>query len=189
MGLLSTILKHNPIDAYSAWNRKRLTKKGIVNKRDNQIYRHVGLRFFPKILKLTNNLTVEGTEHICKLPNSGFIAISNHKYALDPFYLGTVFCHNNKVARKIAWVSKLENFKYPFQKSIITPFGTIPLGEGRKMTPLTLKMIREKLKEGVGVGMFPEGTRMEGDKVGNFHTGAARFCLKYKVPYIPMAII
>jgi 1-acyl-sn-glycerol-3-phosphate acyltransferase len=188
MSTLMNILLHNPIDAYSAWNRRRLKKKGIVDKRDNQIYRHVGLRFFPKILWFTNKLTVEGTENIKKLARGGFIAVSNHQYALDPFFLGCMFNHENKIARKIAWVSKLENFTIPIQKSLVTPFGTIPLNKDRKMTPLTFKMIHEKLSKGVGVGMFPEGTRGDGTKIGNFHAGASRLALHYQVPYIPMAI-
>lgn len=189
MSLLKKILLHNPIDAYSAWNRRRLAKKGIVEKRDNQIYRHIGIRFFPKILWFTNKLTVEGTENIAKLPSkSGFIAISNHQYALDPFFLGCMFNHENKITRKIAWVSKLENFTIPIQKSLVTPFGTIPLSKDRKMTPLTFRMIHDKLSKGIGVGMFPEGTRSTSTKIGNFHAGAARLALHYKVPYIPMAI-
>ncbi|MHA1340616.1 MAG: lysophospholipid acyltransferase family protein [Promethearchaeota archaeon] len=190
MGVLKSIISHNPIDYYSAWNRRRLTKKGIVEKRDNQIYRHVGIRFFPKILKITNQLTTYGTENIGILPSKiGFVVVSNHKYALDPFYLGAAFIHNYQITRKIAWVSKIENFIFPIQKSIITPFGTIPLGKGRKIIPLTLKMINDKINKGIGIGMFPEGTRNKSKKLQEFHAGAARIALEYKVPYIPMAIL
>lgn len=189
MGLLSTILKHNPIDRYAVWNRKRLTKKGKCFERDCEIYNNIGMRWFPKILKFTNDLSHEGTHNIFKLPNKGgFIVVANHRYTLDPFYIGTAFHHQGKYSRKIHWVSKYENFKYPIQRSIIIPFGTIPLTEDRKLSNGTLKMIEGRLENGIGVGMFPEGHRNKDGTLAPFHAGAARLCLEHNVPYIPVAI-
>lgn len=188
--LIKSALKHNPIDAYAEWFRKNL--ESIGNKRleefDHDVYWRFAYVMFPRILKITNKFTWEGDENIPNIKGS-FVAVCNHKYALDPFYAGVAFACG-KVNRKVVWVSKLANLKTPIMKSIITPFGTIPLSKDRKMTPFTKKRIDDIIAEQIdGVGMFPEGSRSKDGIIRPFHTGSAILCLEKKVPYIPIALM
>lgn len=147
--------------------------------------------WFLRILRFTNKLNWIGGENMDKLGHGGFVVVANHGHALDPFYIGEAF-QNKKYARRVKWVSKIENFTTPIQKSIIKPFGTIPLGKNKRMTPETKRLIIKTLKENDGVGMFPEGGRNRTkNKIScrEFHSGAALICLDNKVPYIPVAIV
>lgn len=49
-----------------------------------------------------------------KLGRGGFVVVANHGHALDPIYICEAF-QNKKYARRIKWVSKLENFKIPIK--------------------------------------------------------------------------
>jgi 1-acyl-sn-glycerol-3-phosphate acyltransferase len=186
MGYLGHVIKKmvqlNPIDALAANSRRRLQNKGKdkLEASDNWVYWHIGMRFFPKILRFTNHLTLEC---LGDLPRSTFVVVSNHQYALDPFFIGLGIKTN-----KVCWVSKLDNFKTPLMKSIIAPFGTIPLNRNRKMSKLTLSMIHEAIDHGYAIGMFPEGGRSKKGILEGFHAGAARICLERRIPYVPVAI-
>jgi len=49
--------------------------------------------------------------------------------------------------------------------------------------------MKEALRKGDMVGLFPEGTRTKTGVMGRFHTGAARLCIEMNVPYVPCAVI
>ena len=52
----------------------------------------------------------------------------------------------------------------------------------------SLRLIKKELNRGEIVGMFPEGTRTKDGQLRRFHTGAARLCIEYGIPYIPVGI-
>lgn len=158
--------------------------QGLVNK----VYYHIGARFFPRICWLSNRVTWENNEFVPPRENKGLVVVSNHKYLLDPFFVSMAFTGPH-VYREIRWVSKIENFTTPFVKSIIFPFGTIPLSPERTLTGRTIKEIKYSLSRGLAVGMFPEGGRTKNGPIRPFKTGAARMVLLNKVPYIPAAAI
>lgn len=192
--LLKMALFHNPIDAYISWHRRHLAKRGPENvyKFDQRIYWTVGYIFFPRILRLTNKFTWEGEENLREV-DGPFMVVCNHNDALDPFYVGTAMsCGSRNQRIHVSWVSKLGNLHTPIMKSIISYFGTIPLGRGRKMDEQTGAMIKDALRRGQGIGFFPEGsrgkTREERAMIREFHSGAARLCLEHKIPYIPVVL-
>lgn len=189
--LAKMVMYHNPFDAYVSWHRKHLAKKGPDNvyKYDQLIYWRVGYIFFPKILKLTNKFTYSGYEHLKDLKGP-FMVICNHNDSLDPFYAGTALsCGTRRKMIHVSWVSKLANLHTPLMKSIIKYFGTIPLAPGRKMDATTRKLIEDVLAHKQGIGFFPEGGRSKDrSQIRQFHAGAARICLEYKIPYVPVCL-
>ena len=45
------------------------------------------------------------------------------------------------------------------------------------------------LKDNLMLGIFPEGTRQKGDRLGRFHDGVASMALRTGVPVVPVAIV
>lgn len=182
---------HNPFDAYVNWHRKHLAKKGSENvyKYDQLIYWRIGYIFFPRILKFTNKFTYSGYEHLKDLKGP-FMVICNHNDSLDPFFAGTALsCGTRRKMIHVSWVSKLANMHTPVMKSIVKYFGTISLGPGRKMDADTRKEIEQVIAHKQGIGFFPEGGRSKDrSEIRQFHAGAARLCLEYKLPYIPVCL-
>jgi len=163
-------------------------RRGEWQNHINAVYYHVGARFFPKITWITNRTTWENNEFIPRRETGGLIVVSNHRYLLDPFFVSMAFTGPH-VYREIRWVSKIENFTTPIVKSIVFPFGTIPLSPDRTLTERTVKEICYCLKRGLCVGMFPEGGRTKSGPIRPFKTGSARMVILNKVPYIPVALI
>ena len=122
-------------------------QKGEWQRLVNMVYYHIGARFFPKITWITNRTTWENNEFIPPREKGGLVVVSNHKFLLDPFFVSMAFTGPH-VYREIRWVSKIENFTTPIVKSIIFPFGTIPLSPERTLTERTIKEIQYCLKRG-----------------------------------------
>jgi 1-acyl-sn-glycerol-3-phosphate acyltransferase len=163
-------------------------KRGEWQDHVNKTYYHVGARFFPRITWITNRTTWENNEFIPPREKGGMIVVANHKYLLDPFFCSIAFTGPH-IYREIRWVSKIENFTQPIIRSIIFPFGTIPLSPERTLTERTIREIKYSLQRGLCIGMFPEGGRTKEGPIRPFKTGAARMVLLNKVAYIPTALL
>jgi 1-acyl-sn-glycerol-3-phosphate acyltransferase len=189
--IINMAMYHNPFDAYVNWHRKHLAKKGpeAVYKYDQMIYWRVGYIFFPKILKLTNKFTWSGQENL-KDFHGPFMVICNHNDSLDPFFAGAALsCGTRRKEIHVSWVSKLANLHTPLMKSIIKYFGTISLAPGRKLSAETRQSIEAAIAHKQGIGFFPEGGRSKDrSQIREFHAGAARLCLEYKLPYVPVCL-
>ncbi len=177
---IKQMLIHNPIDAFANWFRKKLAKRGLLERFDHWVYFSIGYRFFPKLLRFTNKTIIKG---VSRIPKKGpLILVANYRYDLDPFYVSTF------LPREMHWVSKYENFTTPIMRTIIAPFGPIPLHRNRN-DQTAVYMIRNLLHKNQIVGTFPEGHRSKTGKLSEFHAGAARYCLELKIPYVPVALV
>ena len=177
---LKKIVNNNPYDKFFNWQYNLVEKLGIKNVFDTHWYYTGGWNSFRTIFKLLWGYNTMGSENF---PEYGpGIVISNHQSELDPFLTGT------SVQRIIHWVSKVENFDIPIFKSLITPFGTIPLRRGESDKE-AVKMIQSTLDAGKWIGLFPEGTRSPDGKLSPFHKGAAKFAMQFNVPYVPFCLM
>ncbi|MHA1611413.1 MAG: lysophospholipid acyltransferase family protein [Promethearchaeota archaeon] len=177
--LAKLILKNNPFDPFCDWARRKMRNLGVLEVFDEFIYWNVGRANFIQFFRAFWGYDIEGRENFPEY--GGALVIANHQSELDPFLVGSA------VHRKVQWLSKAENFNIPIFRSIITPFGTIPLKRGQK-DEKALEKVRSVLEGGGCVGMFPEGTRSADGKLGEFHSGGARLCLETGVPFVPCAI-
>jgi len=177
--LLKLLLKHNPIDPLVDWSRNALKTLGVLDLFDDFVYWNVGRANFIRIFRKYWTYNITGKENFPEY--GGALVIANHQSELDPFLVGSA------VHRKVAWLSKAENFEIPIFKSVIKPFGTIPLKRGQS-DDAALQKVRDVLESGGCVGMFPEGTRSPDGRLAEFRSGAARLCLEAGVPYVPCAI-
>ena len=176
--LIKHIIQYNIFDYFIPRLRKFYRKLGILNFMDTQFYwlawrivRLVKRKLWPGKVTGVSNIPQEGAA----------IFLPNHSHALDPFLSAS------NVPRKVHWVSKLENYKYPFFRPILQCTGSIPLRRGQS-DQNAMRLIRKELSQGEIVGMFPEGTRTKTGEIQRFHTGAARLCIEFGIPYIPVGI-
>ena len=177
--LARILLDNNPFDKLADLSRNFMGKLGVLEIFDDFIYWNVGRANFIRIFKLLWEYPIVGKGNFPQ--KGGAMVISNHQSELDPWLVGSA------VNKKVQWLSKKENFDIPIFKSIIKPFGTIPIKRGKQDTD-ALDKVRAVLESGGCIGMFPEGTRSPDGELAPFHSGAAKICLETGVPYVPCAI-
>ena len=105
-----------------------------------------------------------------KLPKGrSFLLVSNHRSFFDPLLLMW------KLAPwHIAFVTKPENFRYPFFRTIAPAAGYMPIDrENNREALKTILQAADYLKRGVcSVGIYPEGTRSKTCELLPFHYGS-----------------
>lgn len=115
------------------------------------------------------------------IPKDGpTILCSNHINNLDPMTVGV------KVDRKVHFMAKIELFKVPGLKQLISALGAFPVKRGG-VSKEAIRTALQLLSEGKVMGIFPEGTR--NSTVGMGKKGAASIALRSKATVIPSAII
>jgi 1-acyl-sn-glycerol-3-phosphate acyltransferase len=130
------------------------------------------------IVRLFAPLRVYGRERI---PATGpLVFCFNHFSWLDPWAFGPV------VPRTIYYVAKQEAHANPFIGPFIRLFGTVPIRRGESDRE-AIRMMREIVRRGDALGMFPEGTRQEREP-GPVRSGAALIAVQEQVPVVCGAI-
>ena len=176
--LIKHIIQYNVFDYFIPRLRKFYRKIGILDFMDTRFY-WIAWR----IVRLAKRKLWPGkVTGISNIPKEGAaIFVPNHSHALDPFLSAS------NVYRKVHWVSKMENYKYPFFRPILQMSGSIPIRRGQS-DQNAIRLIKKNLDRGEIIGMFPEGTRTKDGQLRRFHTGTARLCIEYGIPYIPVGI-
>lgn len=125
-------------------------------------------------------LKCEGREHIP--PEGAVIIAPNHKSNFDPPAIG--LCS----PRVIHYMAKEELFKNPLFGAAIRYFGAFPVKRGR-VDRAAIRQAMTELRAGEPLGIFPEGTRTHGNRIGPFHDGMASLALMTGTPVLPVAVI
>ena len=140
------------------------------------------------VFRVFNRTTVIGREHVGYARNT--LLLSNHQSMIDSFLVGTMAFFPRSLVKPylIPWnPAAVENFyKTPVLAWFSDVWRCIPIREGRR----DLTALRRMLKvfpRGV-MTLFPEGTRMRGNKVGSGRVGAGVLMLSAKPKVIPVAI-
>ncbi len=123
----------------------------------------------------------EGMENIDK--NQSYIFAANHTSVYDVFviygYLGVPF----------KWIMRQELRKIPFIGAACAAAGHIFIKrESRRESFRSLQTAENRLKDGVSVVIFPEGTRTHTGEVGKFKRGAFHIAADLDLPIIPLTI-
>lgn len=113
--------------------------------------------------------------------NQRFLFVSNHRSKFDNMIQALAL-----KKEKLAFVSKIENFKIPIARRFIARNCYFPLerGNGRcavKMLLESVRLIRENI---ASVGIFPEGTRSKDTKLLPVHPGCFKIAEKAKCPIV-----
>ncbi len=124
-------------------------------------------------------MKVEGTEH---LPvQGGFILAANHVAWVDPPLLGAA------ATRRLGYLAKEELFvPYGF-RHLILALGAIPIRR-RNLDRRGLEAAKKVLASGLGLVLFPEGTRSRTGKLGPGKPGVSMLAAEAGVPVVPAYI-
>ena len=104
--------------------------------------------------------------------------VSNHVTWWDPVILGGVF------RKQVHYMSKAELFRGETARALLNQLGAFPVERGQADFGALKKSI-QLLKSGKCLGIFPEGTRIEGG-FGEFQKGAAAIAIKTNARIIPV---
>ncbi len=124
--------------------------------------------------------TVSGRKNVVK--GRTYVIVSNHQSQLDILLAYSLFF-------PFKWVSKAEVFKIPFIGWNMGLNEYIRIHRGRRDSIRKLMVdCKRTLEEGKTVYFFPEGTRSETGKVGEFKAGAFALAKRLKLPILPIVI-
>jgi 1-acyl-sn-glycerol-3-phosphate acyltransferase len=137
-----------------------------------------GRPFFGLLVRAFTPLRVYGRDRI---PADGpLVFCFNHFSWLDPWALGSV------VPRTVYYVAKQEAHDNPFIGPFIRIFGTSSVRRGESDRE-AIRAMREVVRRGDALGMFPEGTRQVREP-GPLRSGAAMIAVQEQTPVVCGAI-
>jgi 1-acyl-sn-glycerol-3-phosphate acyltransferase len=126
-------------------------------------------------------VTVEGLSNID--PSSPYIYMPNHQSNFDiPVLLG-------HLTVQFRWLAKMELFKIPVFGRAMRKAGYISIDRNRRESAFeSLKVAANKIKSGVSVLIFPEGTRSWDGNIRPFKKGGFVMAIDSGVPIVPVVI-
>jgi 1-acyl-sn-glycerol-3-phosphate acyltransferase len=122
-----------------------------------------------------------------KIPKNGqFLLVSNHRSVIDPLIIevatqeSTIFGH---------WISKKEQYNSLFFGLFVRNAGTILLDRENSQMGSFFTEIKEAIKKGDSIYIFPEGTRNKSTKeLGEFKDGSRLITVKNRLDILPLYI-
>jgi 1-acyl-sn-glycerol-3-phosphate acyltransferase len=137
-----------------------------------------GRPFFGALVRAAAPLRAYGRDRIPA--NGPLVLCFNHFSWLDPWALGSV------VPRTVYYVAKQEAHDNPFIGPFIRIFGTSSIRRGESDRE-AIRIMREVVRRGDALGMFPEGTRQKREP-GPIRSGAAMIAVQEQAPVVCGAI-
>lgn len=126
-------------------------------------------------------VNVYGAENVN--PSKGNIYISNHSSYLD------IFIHLAKMPDNVRMIYKKEINKIPILGWAMLAAGFVPLDRGNIRSAMkSLDKTAEKIKKGLSVVIYPEGTRTKDGTVGEFKRGMFFLADKAETDIIPVSL-
>lgn len=130
-----------------------------------------GILFRPKVVG-RENVPMEGA----------MIMAANHVSNWDPPIAGTY------MPRPVAYMAKEELFTPAIAGAIISSLYAFPVKRGAA-DRAAIKTALSILKQGLCLGVFPEGTRSKDGKLHKAEAGVALLAAMSKAPVVPVALI
>lgn len=130
-----------------------------------------GILFRPQIIG-RENVPMDG----------GMIMAANHLSNWDPPMVGTY------MPRPVAYMAKEELFKPAIAGAVIRSLYAFPVRRGAADRG-AIKAALGILKQGLCLGVFPEGHRSKTGRMGKAESGVALLAAMGKVPVVPTAIV
>ena len=161
------------------WRWKHIAKKAPV-KAWNKSWKYVRGFFRGLIFIAGTKIELRGTENIPE--DQPVLFISNHRSYFDIIILHTLS------KTPIGFVAKKEFRSYPLLPLYMEDIGSLFLDrENVRESLKTINEGTERLKKGLSLALYPEGTRNHGDTLLPFKTGGYRMAEKAKCPMIVCA--
>jgi 1-acyl-sn-glycerol-3-phosphate acyltransferase len=144
---------------------------------------HRYARLWGKIALMTNRVKVK-VEGMKILEGEGpYIFMSNHQGSYD------IFALLGHLPFQFKWLAKKELFSVPFLGWTMAAAGYISIDrEGTRRTVKALNKAAQKIREGMSIVIFPEGSRSPDGSIQSFKKGGFTLAIKSGVPIVPIAI-
>lgn len=134
--------------------------------------------------KLGISVEVIGKEKLAK--NSQYLLISNHRSVIDPLIIELAVKHADIYGH---WISKKELYNSFFFGVFTRNAGTILLDRSSSQMSSFFKNIKECVKQGDSIFVFPEGTRTKDDaRLSEFKDGSQLIAVKNRLDILPVYI-
>jgi 1-acyl-sn-glycerol-3-phosphate acyltransferase len=144
---------------------------------------HYYAKLWGKVALLANRVKVrvEGMGH---LNGKGpYIFMSNHQGSYD------IFALLGHLPYQFKWLAKKELFSIPFFGWTMAAVGYISIDRGgTRDTVEAMNEAAQKIRDGMSVVIFPEGSRSPDGSIQPFKKGGFTLAIKSKVPIVPVAI-
>lgn len=112
------------------------------------------------------------------------VVFSNHASYFD------VFCLLAHLPVQFRWLAKAELFKIPLFGKVMEYGGYLPIDRSNpRSAHRTMIEAAERIRMGVSIVIFPEGTRSPDGKLQEFKSGGAALALRAQVPVVPVALL
>jgi 1-acyl-sn-glycerol-3-phosphate acyltransferase len=150
--------------------------------RNGNIVHHYA-RWWAKIQLLVSGVRVKvkGLEHLDK--ESPYIYMSNHQGSYD------IFALLSYLPVQFRWIAKKELFAIPILGWAMRAANYISIDRSGKRKALeSIERAASKIKGGVSVVIFPEGTRSRDGSIQPFKRGGFTLAIKSGVPILPITI-
>jgi 1-acyl-sn-glycerol-3-phosphate acyltransferase len=126
-------------------------------------------------------VSVQGLAHVD--PSRSYIYMSNHQSNFD---IPVLLAH---LPVQFRWLAKAELFKIPIFGRAMRGAGYIRIDRfNRKSAIESLKEAAAKMKDGVSVMIFPEGTRSRDGNIRPFKKGGFVMAVDTGVPVVPVIL-
>ncbi len=115
--------------------------------------------------------------------NTSYVFVANHQGAYDIFSVYGYLGHNFR------WMMKKSLEKVPFVGIACKSSGHIMVDRSSPSAiKSTMDEAKSKLKNGMSLVVFPEGTRTRNGKMQPFKRGAFKLALDFNLPVVPITI-
>lgn len=125
-------------------------------------------------------VTVKGREHLDK--KQTYLFLPNHQGYFDIFLVYAYLGHNFK------WMMKDYLRNIPFIGYACARSGHVYVGESRESITHAILESKTNLEKGISMAIFPEGTRTNDGKMGEFKRGAFMLASQLERPIVPITI-
>ena len=142
-------------------------------------------KVFRGMLKIAGtDIELRGLENLDKVPKEqGILFVGNHRSYFDILTLQTV------VDRPMGFIAKKELKKVPLFWRWMDDIGCLFLDRANVRASMeTINTGIEYMKQGLSLGLFPEGTRNHGSELKAFKPGGYRMAEKSNSAIIPVAL-
>lgn len=124
---------------------------------------------------------VKNREYIDK--NTSYVFVANHQGAYDIFTIYGFLGHNFK------WMMKKSIEKIPFVGAACKLSEQIMVDRSSAMAMArSIVDARKRLRNGMSLVVFPEGTRTQDGRMNPFKKGAFKLAIDFQLPLVPITI-
>jgi 1-acyl-sn-glycerol-3-phosphate acyltransferase len=144
---------------------------------------HIIARIWAKSILFVSGIKVE-VEGITNIdPSKSYIYMSNHRSNFDiPVLLGCL-------PIQFRWLAKAELFKIPIFGRAMSGAGYVKIDRSNRVSAFkSINQVAAKMKNGVSVMIFPEGTRSEDGDVKPFKKGGFVMAVDTGAPIVPVIL-